>query len=90
MFEYNDNREHVLLNISTNEGSIFIVKDSDNKIKFFHVLIGKGRTDVEINVSDLESQQKHMITATWDAVNDKKIKLYIDGSLKENNSQIVY
>jgi len=54
------------------------VKDSDNKLKFFHVILGKGRTDVEADVSKLSNDQDHFIAVTW-SVKDKQIVLYIDG-----------
>ena len=40
--QWNDSLIHVLLNLTKNDGSIFLVKDSDNKLKFFHVILGKG------------------------------------------------
>lgn len=71
-----------LFQISPLGGSIFIVKDSDNKIKFFHVFLGKGRTDIEHDVSDLDKTKKHMFAFTW-SVKNKELKLYIDGELKK-------
>lgn len=89
LFEFNDKLIHNLYNNSNNQGSIFIVKDSDNKLKFFHVIIGKGRTDVEVDVSDLSSKDKHMITATW-SLSSKEINLYVDGNVKSAKSNIKY
>ncbi len=86
---WNDGLIQVLINISNEQGSIFIVKDSDNKLKFFHVFLGKGRTDVEIDVSDLSSDEDHHIAATW-SVNSKQIALYIDGGEKIAKSEIRY
>lgn len=63
------------------DGSIFILKDIDNKIKFFHVYLGKGRTDAEYDVSKLDQNKKHMFAFTW-SVASKEIKIYIDGELK--------
>ena len=79
----------VLLSLSNEQGSIFIVKDSDNKLKFFHVFLGKGRTDVEIDVSDLSNSKDHHIAATW-SVSKKETALYIDGGERTAKSEINY
>ena len=86
---WNDGLIRVLINVSNEQGSIFIVKDSDNKLKFFHVFLGKGRTDVEIDVSDLSSDKDHHIAATW-SINNKQIALYVDGGKKFAKSEIRY
>jgi len=86
---WNDGLIQVLINISNEQGNIFIVKDSDNKLKFFHVFLGKGRTDVEIDTSDLSSDKDHYIAATW-SVNNKQTILYIDGGEKTAKSEIKY
>ncbi len=79
---WNDNKPTVLFNISVNSlGSLFMIKDDDNKLKFFHVILGKGRTDVEIDVSNLSVEKPHHIVATW-SVTKKEVCLYIDGELK--------
>jgi hypothetical protein len=88
-FQWNDGLIQVLVNISNKQGSIFIIKDSDNKLKFFHVLLGKGRTDVEMDVSNLSSDKPHHIAATW-TVSKKEIALYIDGGEKTSKSNIKY
>ena len=87
--QWNDGLIQVLVNISNEQGSIFIVKDSDNKLKFFHVLLGKGRTDVEVDVSNLSSNEPHHIAATW-SITKKEIALYIDGGKKIAKSDIKY
>ena len=84
---WNDGLIQVLVNISNEQGSIYIVKDSDNKLKFFHVLLGKGRTDVEVDVSDLSSNEQHHIATTW-SITKKEIALYIDGGKKTAKSNI--
>jgi len=74
-----------LVNIIKSDGSLFIIKDNDNKLKCFHVILGKGRTDIETDVSELGKNEAHMIVVTWDTINSKKLSLYIDG--KEINKQ---
>lgn len=86
---WDDGLIQVLVNVSNEQGNIFIVKDSDNKLKFFHVFLGKGRTDVELDVSDLSSDKAHYIAATW-SVNNKQTTLYIDGGEKTAKSEIKY
>ena len=86
-FRWNDGLIQVLVNISNEQGSIYISKDSDNKLKFFHVLLGKGRTDVEVDVSDLSSNEPHHIATTW-SISKKEIALYIDGGKKTAKSNI--
>jgi len=87
--QWSDGLIRVLFNISNEQGSIFIVKDSDNKLKFFHVFLDKGRTDVEIDVSDLSSNKDHYIATTW-SVSNKQIILYIDGGERIAKSEIRY
>ena len=86
---WNDGLIQILVNIPTEQGNILIVKDSDNKLKFSHVLLGKGRTDVEIDVSDLSINESHHIAATW-SISKKEIVLYIDGGEKTAKSNIKY
>ena len=87
--QWNDGLIQVLFNMSNEKGSIFMLKDSDNKLKFFHVLLGKGRTDVEVDVSDLSASEAHHIAATW-SVNNKETVLYIDGGKKTAKSRVEY
>lgn len=80
--DYSNNEAVPLFQINPLGGSIFIVKDSDNKIKFFHVFLGKGRTDVECNVSKLDKNKKHHFIFTW-SIKNKELKIYIDGEHKK-------
>lgn len=75
--QFNDNKITPFVQVNTPDGSIFIIKDSDNKLKFFHVYLGKGRTDVEYDVFNLDPNERHMITVTW-SVKNKEIALFID------------
>lgn len=87
--QWNDNESTVLFNVPVNNvGSLFIVKDSDNKLKFFHVILEKGRTDVETDVSNLSTNKPHYIAVTW-SVSKKEVCFYIDGELKAK-SEIKY
>lgn len=86
--KYDDGKSTILLNESNKDGSIFIVKDGDNKLKFFHVYYGFGRTDVEIDASHLSSKEKHFIAVTWN-VAKKEINLYVDNKVS-SKSEIKY
>ena len=78
--QWNDNKATVLFNLSPNNknGSLFMVKDDDNKLKFFYVVLGQGRADTETDVSDLAQNKPHHIVATW-SLKDRKANLYVDG-----------
>ena len=75
---FNDGKTKPLVQLNPAGGSIFMVKDNDNKLKFFHVCIGKGRTDVEYDISSLDLSTKHMFAVTW-SLKNAKIVMYIDG-----------
>lgn len=76
--QFNNGQAIPLIQLTPSNGSIFMVKDSDNRLKFFHVYLGKGRTDVEYDVSLLDPNQRHMIAVTW-SLKNKEIIMYIDG-----------
>lgn len=69
--------------------SIFILKDADSRLKFFHVYFGKGRTDVELDVKDLNINERHFIAATW-SIKSKEISLFVDGNKLTNTQKINY
>lgn len=77
---WNDGMLTPFVNLNKNNGSIFIFKDADNKLKFYHVTLGKGRSDIEFDVSNLDSSKDHMIAVTWSKEN-KENQLFIDGNL---------
>lgn len=86
--QFNDNNTTLLAQFYTEEGSILIMKDSDNKVKFFHVYLGKGRTDIEYDVSKLDPNKRHMFAFTW-SVQEKELAMYIDGQ-KVTSAKIKY
>jgi hypothetical protein len=88
--KWSDNQKTVLFNIPVNNvGSLFMVKDDDNKLKFFHVILGKGRTDVEVDVSNLALDKPHHIAVTW-SLKERKVILYVDGGELRNEKPITY
>ena len=80
LFEYDDNITHILVNRTNSKGLIYILKDDNNKLTFFHVIIGCGRTDVEADVHKLDSRKRHLITVVWN-LSTKLNKLYVNGKL---------
>ncbi len=81
---FNDSKFAPLINLDDEKGSIFILKDADNKIKFFYVYLGQGRTDIEWDCSKLDITKKHMIAVTWSQSN-KQIQLFIDGKIEDSS-----
>ena len=76
--KYNDGKLRVLLHTRTEEGSIRLVKDSDNALKFSHVLVGVGTTEVQYDVSSLSPETGHIFIATW-STKSGKVNIYVDG-----------
>lgn len=83
-----DNALTTLASANPQGGSILMLKDSDNKIKVLFAVLGKGRVDLEYDVSNLSSDKKHMFAFSW-SLNDKKMVLYIDGE-KVAEKEIVF
>ena len=83
--DWSDGLTHVLVNLSNEQGSIFLVRDSDNKLKFFYVVLGKGRTDTETDVSELNINLDYQIGITW-SLKNREICLYIDGKIASKNT----
>lgn len=75
---FNDGKITPLFTIAPTGGSIFVVKDADNKLKVFYVVLDKGRVDLEYDVSSLNPNDKHMIAFTW-SLENRELVLYIDG-----------
>jgi hypothetical protein len=85
MVDYSDNKTIPLVSIDPDGGSIFILKDSDNKIKAFFVVLNRGRIDLEFDVSREDAKRKHMVTFTW-SLKDKEVKLYFDNKVMASKS----
>lgn len=75
---FTDSKTTPIFAVSPEGGSIFMVKDQDNKLKVFFVVLDKGRTDLEYDTASLSSDTKHMFSLTWN-LNKKELNLYIDG-----------
>lgn len=76
--DFSDDSIVPLINLNPPNGSVFIFKDKDKKVKFFHVFLNHGRTDTEADVSSLDKNTKHMFAFTW-SLREKLTKIYIDG-----------
>lgn len=87
--DWSDSRATIFFNIAKSDGSLFVIKDSDNKLKCYHVILGKGRTDIELDILKLDKFDKnkaHQIVITWDINTAKKLSLYVDGKLAETKN----
>lgn len=78
--DWSDNKLYRLFEVSEGGNSILIIKDNDKKLKFFHVFLGNGRTDIEYDISNLSVLVPHNVVVTW-SVTTSKLQLYIDGAL---------
>jgi len=87
--DYQSNTTIPLVQVDPPNGSIFILKDSDNKLKFFHIYIGKGRTDAEIDVSKLKKDQKHFFVFTW-SIKKSEIVIFVDDDKIKVSNKILY
>ena len=85
---WNDGKEYLLLKLSSEEGEIRIIKREDDRLHFTHKYYNKGMSGIFHDVSNLNADERHFITATW-SVNQGKIVLYIDEE-KVGESTISY
>ena len=85
--QFNDGVKTSIIEFKPLDGSISLVKDSDNKLRFSHVYLRKGDginddniecTDVKYDVTSLDPNKRHMIAVTWNLKNGEII-MYIDG-----------
>lgn len=82
---FNDGNITRFFEVNPEGGSILCVKDNDNKLKIFFVVLGKGRVDIEHDVSDLDTQKRHMIAFTW-SLKNKQLQLYLDGQVVQTKA----
>lgn len=75
---FTDSKPTVIVEITPVGGSILRVKDDDNKLKVFFVVLGKGRIDLEYDVSNEDPNKRHMVAFTW-SLEKNELKLYFDG-----------
>lgn len=85
---FDDRQISTLFSTNPQGGSILMIKDSDNKIKILFIVLGKGRVDLEYDVSKLPSSKKHMFAFTW-SLKDEKMVLYIDGE-KVKEEELIF
>jgi hypothetical protein len=76
--DFNDGQVTRIFQLDPDGGSILCVKDDDNMLKLLFVVLGKGRADIEYDVSGLETDKRHMIAFTW-SLESREITLFLDG-----------
>ena len=74
---FNDGQTHELVQLDPVGGSISITKDADNRLKCYFIALGKGRAQLEYDVSSLDPKERHSVALGW--VADGEIALYLDG-----------
>jgi len=81
---YDDNKFAQLFYHKEGDSIIKIIKDEDNGLKVYYLYEG-NKCILNTPVEKLDDKDKHMITITWNLAG-KKIKLYIDGELKDEGN----
>lgn len=80
--DYGDEKYVLIFDYKDKEGAIRIQKDKDNGLKVYYIFNRQGRCLLNTNVDDLNKNQKHMITVTWN-LSKRKVQLYVDAKLKK-------
>lgn len=83
--KFNDGKITRFFEVNPEGGSILCIKDDDNKLKVLFVVLGKGRVDVEHDVSSLDNEKRHMVAFTWSLAKGE-INLYLDGKVVQTKS----
>lgn len=74
----NPDRKYDIFNISTNWGSLNMIKDDSNNLIFTIVLNDLGTFTVSGYVGNFIKGSRHHVAITW-SIDSKEIKLYLDG-----------
>jgi hypothetical protein len=82
---FSDGKITRFFEVNPDGGSILCVKDSDNKLKVLFVVLGKGRVDIEHDVSGLDIEKRHMVVFTW-SLESRELKLYLDGKIVQTQT----
>jgi hypothetical protein len=78
--DFDDSKTTPIFSINPEGGSIFIIKDKDNKLKVFFDAKEKERIDLDFDVSRVDSNTNHMVSLSW-SLENKELKLYFDGRI---------
>lgn len=79
--DYDDNKFVQLFYYKEGDSIIKVIKDEDNGLKVYYLYEG-NKCFLNTPVETLDDKDKHMITITWNLA-EKKVKIYIDGELKD-------
>lgn len=78
---WQDGQLHRLVKLTQNGNFISLEKTHENKLKFSYLDVETGRADLELEISDLSTEQDYTFILSWSTQN-RVIKLYINGILK--------
>ncbi|MAG40055.1 hypothetical protein CMI41_03745 [Candidatus Pacearchaeota archaeon] len=78
VMNYRDNKFVSLIDYSSEDGTLKIVKDKDNGLKVFYRYKNNGSCDLKANAEDLDDDKEHEVAVSW-SMEDRLVKIYIDG-----------
>ena len=78
VIHYGDNKFANLINYSSEDGALKVVKDKDNGLKVFYNYIGNGRCSLNASAAELDNDDAHQVAITW-SMENREVILYIDG-----------
>ncbi len=78
---WQDNQLTNLVKLTQNGNFISLEKTHDNRLKFSYLYIEIGKASLELETSNLSTEQDYTVMLSWNAEN-RLIKLYINGELK--------
>ena len=82
---WSDNQPKVLVKLSKDANFISLVKDENNQLVFTHFSVEYGQTILSVDAKDLPSNRDLPFILSW-SVPNKKIGLYVNGTLKKEET----
>ncbi len=82
---WSDNQVKVLVKLSKDANFISLIKDEKNQLVFTHFSIESGQTTLTVDAKNLPSNRDWPFILSW-SVPNKKIELYINGTLKKEET----
>ena len=82
---WNDNQGKVLVKLVKSPDFISLVKNENNQLVFTHFSVEAGQTVLTVDAKDLPNNRDLPFILSW-SVPDKKIVLYINGTIKKEET----